>query len=469
MIFSIIVSLWTAELLHLPDFDIETLLNEEKGYSFILLLIILAIITIWSIFWNDFISQVLRLTFLAIGAFSFLIFMLFVFLIDSEEDESFFHFVSNVCLTVIFLWYWPYFKTQLFLVLPISRWKKYKIMNQWSLQASKKRTKVKDIHFIKPDKMRVNSRRDLMLILGIPLSITGLFVWISTFFLTIDGMRLVEKDVDVSDINIGIWRNSYFYLVSLFDDWRGWVLLFVGLFLGFFCFWLLGYLWDRYRRAKLTGTVRPITELMTASDMLYLRSFRKENKFLRLRKTLSLRLIFSAYDWSFTFEELIAKKLAYIGLLFGLGANDGRNLEGLQTPGGIRYYLDAWEEEAKQAMDIAKIIVLMMGDTPSLSREIGWIKEKGFLDKTLFLMPPNSFGKRRKLVINQMISDVLNGDSSYFGKGRVNPKRILALIFHNQIPYFINGKQSTGGDYAAALEVASGFILATPDEKQKVL
>lgn len=65
----------------------------------------------------------------------------------------------------------------------------------------------------------------------------------------------------------------------------------------------------------------------------------------------------------------------------------------LPAQGGVRYYVEGgkdekkWQAAVKQAMSLARLVVVMLGTTLSLTEEMELIEQLRLSEKTLFVMP----------------------------------------------------------------------------------
>jgi hypothetical protein len=274
------------------------------------------------------------------------------------------------------------------------------------------------------------------------------------------------------------------------------------LLLGFFCFFIFGYFRTQWRRENLLIHRTPLLQHMTPSDLLLLRSFSDDVKYVGRHQSI-WTLIFKAYSWEFTFEQLIVNRLKYLGqvrlldvqeereglvkkrglrlIARLLGAGTLRRLlislfpavwYRLPAQGGVRYYIKAvggrreWEEEMEKAMSLARLIVVLLGTTPSLNWEMKRIEQLRLSGKTLFVMPPLIL-KKNYLARWQRFVELVCVPRGYDRRlllEKVHPKRVLAVVVRENTLVIITGKTGTQRFYESALDVAA--LLAVGDPAQ---
>lgn len=274
------------------------------------------------------------------------------------------------------------------------------------------------------------------------------------------------------------------------------------LLLGVFCFFVFGYFLTQWRRENVTVYTTPLLKHMRPSDLLLLRSFNDDVKYVARSKNPLWTLAFGVYSWSFTFEQLIVERLRYLGrvrlmdighereeLLKKWGVRFIAALVGkdrlrklliyvfpaiwyrLPAQGGIRYYVEGeWRGEIVEAMSRARVIVMMLGMTNSLKEEMGWVEEFGLWEKTLFVMPPlirkkNYVARWRQFV--DLACAARACDRRLLEK--VNPKRVLAAVVRGDGLVVITGKQSSQRFYESALDVAALLTVADPEQSRKLI
>jgi hypothetical protein len=242
---------------------------------------------------------------------------------------------------------------------------------------------------------------------------------------------------------------------------------------------------------------------MSSSDLLLLRSFKDDVKFVARKTSNNLLLLpFSIYSWSYTFEELIVKRLQYLGRvrLIDMEYTKGQVSEPkwstsfssrlrkwlsfiaptmsikLPPQGGLRHYMpddldeQEWQKEVELAMCTARIIVVVLGTTKSLNWEMKRIEELQLLKKTVFLMPPLVLKKNfraRWQQLNEFLTERCGYDVTALG--RVNPKRVLAVCVRESDVVVITAKRTTQLFYESALDVAVLLTVAPPVQSGRMI
>ncbi|MCA1565899.1 MAG: hypothetical protein LC803_09730 [Acidobacteria bacterium] len=278
--------------------------------------------------------------------------------------------------------------------------------------------------------------------------------------------------------------------------------------LGIFCFFVFGYFWTQWQRENTSFHRVPLLQHMTSPDLLLLRSFKDDVKFVGRTTNNILMIPFTVYGWSFTFEQLIVNRLKYLGKvrLLDIEQDNTELLEKwwlrgfvkllgeerlkklfsaifpaswhrLPAKGGIRYYIDTqgdekkWQEEIEKAMSIARMIIVLLGTTKSLNWEIGRIEELHFSEKTVFVMPPLVFKKNyqaRWQQFTEHVCQTLGYDKELLRK--VDPKRVLAACIRNHTLVLITGKgNSRSLLYEAAVDVATILVVADSAQSNKMI
>jgi len=276
---------------------------------------------------------------------------------------------------------------------------------------------------------------------------------------------------------------------------------------GVFCFFVFGHFWTQWQRETTLVFKQPISEHMTSSDVLLLRSLRDDFKYVG-RTTNSLFAIpFRAYQWTFTFEQLIVNRLRYLGRvrLLDIEKQDEEllkkwwptvmtrflsleKLKSLLRPlfpgiehklalkGGVRHYIETggdesvWKADVEKAMFPARMIVVVLGTTKSLKWEMGRIDQHHFLDKTVFVMPPLSFKKYYNQRWQQF-TEYLNASQTYDSEAlkKVNPKRVLAVCVRPNGLLIITAKRSSQLFYESALDIATLFTVADSVQSARMI
>lgn len=143
----------------------------------------------------------------------------------------------------------------------------------------------------------------------------------------------------------------------------------------------------RWARRVLQPSAEEVLRADSRPEVLLLRSFQDDSLEIRTRPTAERALAESVIRESNTrFEEHIAWCLWRLGPVVAVGQS-GANLAPL---GAVREYLaeDVWQSAVEERMDHSMVIAMIVGRSPALYWEIGEIRRKGLLSKTLFLFPP---------------------------------------------------------------------------------
>jgi hypothetical protein len=275
------------------------------------------------------------------------------------------------------------------------------------------------------------------------------------------------------------------------------------MFAGIFGFGISGYCWVRWKRGKILIHPAPLSEHMTPSTLLLLRSFDDDIMFVPGQSTSILKLPLKIYGWSFTFEQLINERLTCVGEIRLLAreekeasenedAEESKNtaparkfsdkvksamkgrLDGIQNAmkisdlppmGGTRHQAnkDKWKKEIEKSIPVARMIIVLFGVTENLQWEIDEIEARGLFRKTVFLMPPLDNLKSRYQRWEEFVTRYLCETEVCKTEllKRVNPKRILAVCFHDNELVLITG-ELTQLPYESALDVATILTLAAP-------
>lgn len=277
-------------------------------------------------------------------------------------------------------------------------------------------------------------------------------------------------------------------------------------FFGLVFFFVFGFFWTQWRRENVPVYRVPLLQHMTPSDLLLLRSFNDDVKYVSRPKS-AWTIIFKMYRWSYTFEQLIVNRLKYLGRVrlidvaqereglldeWGLrhvGRVVGRDRlqkflssvfpavwRRLPAQGGVRYYIEAeqgketWREEIEKAMALARVIVVVLGTTPSLMWEVCRIEQLGLSGKTLFVMPPLIRKKNYRARWQQFADFVCESracDERLLKK--VNPKRVLAAVVRDDSLVIMTGKASSQTFYESALDVATILAVNDPAQSGKMI
>ena len=276
---------------------------------------------------------------------------------------------------------------------------------------------------------------------------------------------------------------------------------------GSFCFFVFGHFWIQWQRETTLVFNEPISQHMTSSDVLLLRSLQDDFKYVVRTANSLFAMPFRVYQWTFTFEQLIVNRLRYLGRvrLLDIKKHDEKLLEKwwptvltrflsreklkrllrplfpgiehkLALKGGVRHYIETngdervWKADVEKAMFPARMIVVVLGTTKSLKWEMGQIDEHHFFDKTVFVMPPLSF-KKYYIQRWQQFTDYLNRSQTYDSEAlkKVNPKRVLAVCVRPNGLVLITAKRSSQLFYESALDIATLFIVADSAQSARMI
>ena len=292
--------------------------------------------------------------------------------------------------------------------------------------------------------------------------------------------------------------------------------------LGLGCFSVFGYFLSQWRRENTLVFRRPILQHLTSSDVLLLRTFNDDVKYVgRERSPWMWMLPIQAIMWTYTFEELIVKRLGYLGKVRLLDIDPRtealtenwwlRNffekkwlkwlLEKrwikklvasqklkrflisifpafwykLPSQGGIRYYVDSedkrvWQEQIVEAMCTARMIVVLLGTTESLAWEMNQIQEHNLSEKAVFVMPPVRSRKNYRVRWQQFIK-YLNDNGMFDTEPlkKVKPQHVRAVCVHRDIILVLTGKRSSRLFYEAALDMVTLFTVANPAHSRSMI
>lgn len=279
----------------------------------------------------------------------------------------------------------------------------------------------------------------------------------------------------------------------------------VLLFLGYFNFVAFGLLWHRWRRSRIPIDRVSSPRHIPPSGVLLLRHSKDDVMRVPRRRFSLLRLPFMAFEWNYTFEELMAERLAFVGPLYSLGsARDespvfgealgrlrarlgksawaplrrvGAGVEKLRLSlparlppaGAPRFYPEEWRAFVRESMARARALVVVIGsakdgklESPYLQEEMDWIEASGYLDKTIFLMPPALFSWRMRARW-RTFAEYLPGAPD-FKRALPGAKRVLGVCFHLREPVVITGSERSEFFYESALDIAGALAGAAPEQ-----
>lgn len=276
-------------------------------------------------------------------------------------------------------------------------------------------------------------------------------------------------------------------------------------FFGLFNFIAFGFLWHRWRRSRIPIDRVSAPQHIPPSSVLLLRHSKDDVMRMPRRRFSLARLPFLLFEWNYTFEELMAERLAFIGPLYSLGSKRDespifgealgrlkakldkapwaplrrlgagverlrRSLpEGLPPPGAPRLYPKDWRAFVKESMPQARAIVVVIGsakddklESTYLQEELDWIKGGGYLDKTIFLMPPALLSwklRTRWRTFAEYAAGALDAE-----RALPKAKRVLGVCFRMQEPVVITGSERSEFFYESALDIAGAFAGSAPGQ-----
>jgi hypothetical protein len=219
--------------------------------------------------------------------------------------------------------------------------------------------------------------------------------------------------------------------------------------------------WEQWRRHGVRIYHTGIAHSMTPSGVLLLRSFREEEKGLPLQLRTWRTLPYVAYDRGYTFLTLTHERMAPVGPVH-MAASETRP----PPPHGNMHALpaDAWEPDVRRAMSIARLIVVVFGTTPWLGSELDTLVADGFLEKTVFLLPHDTFPHQARRRWAALLERVCPDEEHRRTLAkRVKAQRVLAACVHPTRLVVLTGNQSQIA-YESALDLATILILAPAAE-----
>lgn len=335
---------------------------------------------------------------------------------------------------------------------------------------------------------------------GVVIFLAGLFSLVNSEFvpaiLRLELSRAWQMLSGFQETQLGDWPDVVLHLTNTM----------LVLLLAFFFFFLFGYFWTQWQRENVVIYRTPLLQHMTSSDLLLLRSFSDDAKFMP-RKQKAWMIMFRVYGWSFTFEQLIVNRMKYLGrvrlidveqerreLLSKWGVRSVAGVLGgerlkkflvavfpavwyrLPAKGGVRYYIEAerdeerWRQEIEQAMSRARLVVVVLGTTDSLRWEMCRLEELRLSEKTLFVMPPlirkKSYSARWRQ-FTDFVCATRDCDRRVLEK--VNPKRVLAVVVSGDTLVLITSKRTFETFYESALDVATLLAVNGPEQAGRLI
>ncbi|HEX2188509.1 MAG TPA: hypothetical protein VHG51_06395 [Longimicrobiaceae bacterium] len=252
----------------------------------------------------------------------------------------------------------------------------------------------------------------------------------------------------------------------------------IDLFVPFFLFatiallstWILGDLWTRHRRERIRVDHSPLSDRMSAGEVLLLRSFQDDLKTVPGQHTMLHILFFYSYAGTYTYKQLVENRLACVGGVRGLGPDELPSLGGSMHVGPP----DDWEAQIAGALPRARMVVVLLGTPGELWRDVDRARDRGFwrememvrdgkfLDKAVFIAPaliwPRA-GRRRWTTLAGYLPGLDERGRARLEK--LEPEKVLAFCFHGGDLVVITGEQKQLA-YESALDLAAVLILAEP-------
>jgi hypothetical protein len=144
---------------------------------------------------------------------------------------------------------------------------------------------------------------------------------------------------------------------------------------------VLRYLARRFARLS----VENLSRVDKRAPVLFLRSFQDDQvKLLRPRRGL-VRWLTTVGEPSPTLDHVLLEELTPLGPVVAIG------MPGLPAPfGAARTFVDndEWQNTVATIAKAARMIVIVVDDTPGVQWELGHIDSSGYSSKTVYLLPP---------------------------------------------------------------------------------
>ncbi len=156
-------------------------------------------------------------------------------------------------------------------------------------------------------------------------------------------------------------------------------------------------------------------------------------------------------DIPITFEEFIVKPLRQYGPVVAIG----RPTEALPPLGAHREYVaDDWQGRVRELLGAARIVVVILDDTPGLQWELEQLCDKSFIKKLLLVAPTDDLSCLQTLgwkgidsSLESVITTLLKED------------KILALVFDQSgDPHYIIGPYRNAEYFLDAVRLGSRYI-----------
>jgi hypothetical protein len=136
--------------------------------------------------------------------------------------------------------------------------------------------------------------------------------------------------------------------------------------------------------ARRFALARPNPE--SSYEIVFLRSFQDDRMKIRVRGDSRGIVDRLALQHRYGYEYLLVASARHFGPVVAIGQPGER----IPPVGAFRRYYenDEWQGAVQQMLRSAKLIVLSVGDTPSVGWEVSRVRHLGLLDRTLFVIPP---------------------------------------------------------------------------------
>jgi hypothetical protein len=237
------------------------------------------------------------------------------------------------------------------------------------------------------------------------------------------------------------------------------------------------YSWHRWRRLNTELHRAAEDEVIPDEAVLLLRHSRDDVMHVPTRNWTLTRAPFMAFAWNFTFEELLAARLTFVGPLHALASESDRRSESMPPLGATRSIVadEDWERTVATALPRVRMAVVLLGASKDgnlasepLRAELKMIRAGGHANKTLFLMPPMRLSWRMRARWQEFMQQFLP-DAREVRKVRRLAKRVLAVCFHNDAPVIFTGAARTELSYAVVLDVAGSFVGGTDPHNRGIV
>jgi hypothetical protein len=379
--------------------------------------------------------------------------------------------VAVVLLQLIVTWLiHPTF--ELFLsVVPVGRGRAYRQQVHCSLQADDaRRTAARNLE------APASAARPASTPALLPLLTLGSIAFLAALYFLRIALTAFQNGQLLRAITAGRFRDVVMLNLSFKNEVLGWKETFTSGLVGFaFCLLVLvsmrafAFLWHRWQRSRIVPLELESSQSIPAGYILLLRHANDDVMPVFDRSTTLTRLPFLAYERNYTFEELIASRLTFVGPLCAFDT-PGRELRHDLLPrGSPRIHTGAdWVKVLQDGLPGAPAVVVIIGAaengvvaSPALQTEMTLLKEAGHLDKTIFLMPP--------LILSWRIAARWRAFLNYLPPSctlaceKLKAARILAVCFHDGEPVIITGSGRGEPHYQSVLDVA-GTIAGRGDE-----